>query len=480
MDCLGDIVPVEKNALLDYTCPICHSLARMAQRARCCRKLFCKLCIEDWRKTRSHDNFTCPMCREELEDNYFEDGNATKRIRETKVYCPTSNTSNNNVEKRKVYLKEEPMMKCLWTGELKNVVRHLKVCDYKVVNCPNDECGIKTERRNLEMHFKTDCVFSCGHCKRRGLKFSNHYNQCPEFPVSCPNQGCTTSKIQKKSLKHHTSICLYRKVPCSAYCGQSISYIERQSHLKTSCVKRIVKCKYCNIKGEFEFINGAHYDSICTQVPIPCPNDGCAEKVKRNFITKHFAVCPKQRVSCKYVGICDEEMLRENEDLHNAGDKHLTCAYTEMLRLQKEHNQLMPLLEKHKLKIMHLKEQHESKIMQMKGEHEAEAMVLKRQLTSCPTRLPTVTEKRNFGKHESEIIHLKEKHKSEITLLKKQHESEKRWLLMRPRPEKLIFRYFPVCVHFIQPKVLSCRLIGILVLSHFIVGVLIHIIAVRS
>ena len=237
-DYLGDIVPVEKNAFLDYTCPICHLLtAQTPQRAHCCRKLFCKVCIDKWRKTKSHNNFTCPMCRKELEDNYFEDGNATKRIRETKVYCSTS-----NVEKTRDTWppdEAEPMpmaMKCPWTGELKSVNSHLKVCDYKVVNCPNNGCGIKTERRNLEMHFKTDCVFRCGHCKRR-LKFSNHYNQCSESPVTCPNQGCTASKIKKKSLKHHTSSCLYRKEPyCSACCGESIPYIQRQTHLKTSCV----------------------------------------------------------------------------------------------------------------------------------------------------------------------------------------------------------------------------------------------------
>ena len=462
----GDIVPVEKNAFLDYTCPICHLLTVQApQRARCCRKLFCKACIDKWRNTKPDNNFTCPMCRKEF--YYFEDGNATKTIKETKVYCPTSNVEKIRDTWPPDEAETEPMpMKCPWTGELKSVHSHLKVCAYKVVNCPNDGCGIKIERRNLEMHFKTDCVFRCGHCKRR-LKFSNHYNQCSEFPVTCPNQGCTASKIKKKSLKHHTSSCLYRKGPCSACCGESIPYIQRQTHLKTSCVKRIVKCKYCNVKGEFAHINGAHYDSICTHVPVPCPNDGCTEKVKRKCITQHIAVCPKQRVNCKFVGICNEEILRENEDLHYAGDKHNTRAYTEMLRLQKEHNQLLPLLEQYELKIMHLKEEHESKIMLLKEKHKEETMVLKRKLSIYP---PTLAEKPKH--HETEIINLKEKHKSEILLLKKEHEFEKRW---RPRhTKKAIVYYVPVCVHFVQPKVLSRRLIAILVLSHFIIGVLIH------
>ena len=355
---LIDVDPVDSYAFSEFICPICQSLARAVHQAGCCGTLFCKSCIEGWKTESSH--FTCPMCRTSLYNNYFEDKSAARRIGETIVFCPNHCSASETSSQQK---------RCQWTGELKSVDGHLTVCDYQVIPCPN-KCGVKTERFCLEKHQKRDCIHRkvrCIYC-RDWFKFMDikcHNNQCPEFLITCPNQGCIL-KVKRKSLKLHAiSTCSLRIIVCSANCGESLPFIGQEDHLANSCIKRIVSCRHCNEEGEFAHINGKHYDSICTHVPVPCPNDGCIEKVKRGFKAEHIAVCPKQRVNCKYVEICDAEMLRENEILHYewAREEHLTSAYSKMIHIQEEHkSEIMLLKEKVELDRTGLVERHKEKI----------------------------------------------------------------------------------------------------------------------
>ncbi len=254
---------------------------------------------------------------------------------------------------------------------LKSVDDHLKFCDYQVVHCPNDGCSTKTERHSLSNYRKHNCVFRkirCKYCLEniKLLDYKAHKkSECSELLVKCPHHGCNLV-VKSRQLKHHiTSSCLYRIIVCSANCGGVIPFIEQEDHLANTCIKRIVRCKYCNEEGEFAHINGEHNHSICTHVPVPCPNYGCTEKVKRGFKAEHIAVCPKQRVSCKYVEICDAEVLRENEILHCewAMEEHFTSAYSMFNDLQEEYNEMeMVLKENIKKYELRLKNDYQSKI----------------------------------------------------------------------------------------------------------------------
>ena len=125
METLINVDPVDSYAFSEFICPICQSLARTVHQAGCCGTLFCKSCIEGWKTESSH--FTCPMCRTSLYNNYFEDKNAARRIRETIVFCPNHRSASSGKRKR-----------CQWTGEFTSVDDHLAVCDYQVIPCPNN------------------------------------------------------------------------------------------------------------------------------------------------------------------------------------------------------------------------------------------------------------------------------------------------------------------------------------------------------
>ncbi len=419
--------PIESDAFSDCICPICRSLAKTVHQAGCCGTLFCKSCIEGWKTTRRDSrHFTCPMCRGELHDNCFEDKNATRRINKIMVYCPnrsTCGTAGNNEQR------------CRWTGELKSVDDHLKFCDYQVVHCPNDGCSTKTERRNLSNHLKHDCAcrkVCCRYClkKIKLLDYKAHNkSECSELFVKCPHQGCNLV-VKRRQLKHHiTSSCLYRIIVCSADCGGVVPFIEQEDHLANTCMKRIVWCKYCNEEGEFSHISGAHYDSFCTRVPVPCPNDGCREKVKRGFKAEHIAVCLKQRVSCKYVEICDAEMLRENERLHYewGREEHLTSAYSKMIDLQEECNEMADFVDEIRSKA---KKNLDRKILQMNEEHETEVMVLKKNSKKYELRLKKdYQSKVNVLENECHKLAEDKRKTKEMALVgNKKYESELRYL----------------------------------------------------
>ena len=440
--------PIESDAFSDYICPICRSLAKTVHQAGCCGTLFCKSCIEGWKTTkRDARHFTCPMCRGELHGKCFEDKNATRRINKIMVYCPNRSACGGAAGKNAGH------QRCQWTGELKSVDDHLKFCNYQVVHCPNDGCNSKLERHNLLNHLKIYCVYRNVRCKYcleniKLLDYEAHKkSECPELLVKCPHQGCNLV-VKRRQLRHHiTSNCLYRIIVCSANCGESLPFIGQEDHLADSCVKRIVWCRYCNEEGESAHINGEHHDSICTRVPVPCPNDGCTEKVKRGFKAEHIAVCPKQRVSCKYVEICDAEMLRENEILHYecwGRKEHLTSAYSKMTRLQEEYdiiveeyNEMVDSVDEIESKA---KKQLKEKLLVMNEEHEALVMENSRKYElyyeSKIKVLENKCHKLAEDNHRTKLVENK-KYKSELRCLKSGYEYEiKLWMKKCYRLEK--------------------------------------------
>ena len=144
------------------------------------------------------------------------------------------------------------------------------------------------------------------------------------------------AKIRQQELKIHLKTCNYKQFDCPKKCGKRIKHLKLDNHLENDCIKLIIKCTYCDFEGTDEFINGIHKDSECQYVPEPCHNTGCEEMVKRGFRAEHRAVCPKELVQCKYVGICDKVMEREDEAAHykSKTDHHLESAW---LKLKHEH-----------------------------------------------------------------------------------------------------------------------------------------------
>ena len=200
-----------------YLCPICCCVARNPFQVTCCGSVYCKSCFSQL-QTSSKSYPKCPNCRANLNGTYFQDSRADREIQSLKIYCP--NTEKGCIE---------------WKGELRCVDRHLKKCLYEAVDCTNDQCSAKIQRRDLTKHLET-CLyrqFKCSYCQMKGTYLfitEDHRKSCTELPIPCPITDCTRM-IKRRDLETHKKNCPHRLVDCE-YKGIGCNY----------------KIKYCNIK----------------------------------------------------------------------------------------------------------------------------------------------------------------------------------------------------------------------------------------
>ena len=110
------------------------------------------------------------------------------------------------------------------------------------------------------------------------------------------NNGCE-EKIKRCLMTQHRTVCLHEMVMCSNGCGFECKRNELCKHLHNTCPKRIVPCLLCQSKGEHRIITGVHL-TRCPDYPIPCPNNGCKENIKRRLMTQHRTVCLHEMVMC--------------------------------------------------------------------------------------------------------------------------------------------------------------------------------------
>ena len=217
----------------EYYCLICQLVAREAQQASCCGKVFCKPCVEALKKSDTR----CPNCREKL--RYFPDKRAIRNILQLRVYC------------------EREEEGCMWEGEVRDAETHLDSCPYRLVPCPN-QCTKAVRSKNLLKHLKTQCPnreVRCSLCKQIGKHAyisTDHLEKCPDFEIDCPNNGCQ-EKPKRKNIEDHrqqcpkeTISCEYAKIGCEHVCLREKmsrhNRTETQTHLQLAVQKLSIVC----------------------------------------------------------------------------------------------------------------------------------------------------------------------------------------------------------------------------------------------
>ncbi len=150
------------------------------------------------------------------------------------------------------------------------------------------------------------------------------------------------ASIQRRNIVSHQRRCGYRPIDCPNNCGQILRSIEEKDHLENECPERTLACIHCNFEGIASFINGIHFNKECQHVRVPCLNKDCEEGMKRGFKKEHLDICPKRLVKCKYVGICDHIMKKEEEDLHYQieMDEHLRQLYLKLRDKDLQHEKI--------------------------------------------------------------------------------------------------------------------------------------------
>jgi TNF receptor-associated factor 4 len=73
-----------------------------------------------------------------------------------------------------------------------------------MMTCPNS-CGAEFEKRFVDKHLNEDCPrrrIPCDYCSAK-IYFDeevDHLNECPKFPVACPN-GCKKAEIIREEVR---------------------------------------------------------------------------------------------------------------------------------------------------------------------------------------------------------------------------------------------------------------------------------------
>ena len=164
------------------------------------------------------------MCRSENFNSYINK-QVDRKVKNLLVYCNK---------------KEEG---CQWKGELNDVNDHAhNSCQFQKVYCPN-ECGELIQRQNILFHTDYECMhrlIECRHCQYRG-KFCyiifQHLEDCPKFPLPCPNHCNSSITILRESLNAHEKVCPLAKVKCRYYelgCNTIIARRDLKWHNKSN------------------------------------------------------------------------------------------------------------------------------------------------------------------------------------------------------------------------------------------------------
>ncbi len=144
---------------------------------------------------------------------------------------------------------------CPWSGTIGTLDTHLTTCEYLLVTCPNkcedDKDGGQTQlmRKDLDEHVQSRCLkrpFECPHCAEKGTYSSitaEHDKVCDKKMVACPNirSGCPSS-VERGKTKQHVSVCELTEVACayeSLGCGVRMMRKDVEKHKKEAREKHL-------------------------------------------------------------------------------------------------------------------------------------------------------------------------------------------------------------------------------------------------
>ena len=142
-------------------------------------------------------------------------------------------------------------MQCPNNCKAVNILRkdfneHMKVCPLEEVGCPNN-CGTTLQQQNVLDHVKQSCPrrrITCQYCNimaEHQFIQSDHKNQCPKFPVHCPNK-CDIGSVLREELEEHMKICILERVQCEYHvvgCKDKVARKDQKQHNEEQIAKHL-------------------------------------------------------------------------------------------------------------------------------------------------------------------------------------------------------------------------------------------------
>ena len=225
---------VERPQELQTDCPICLLVLRKPFQATCCGYSFCRTCIE---RIQTHQK-ACPTCNEGSFSAFPNKGLQRSLYTSFCVRC--------------VHQKRG----CQWTGELGELDGHLNLnpelggqlvgCAFAAVACTH--CREYFQHCHVHAHEKESCPqrpFSCDYCKDYCSRYedvvNNHWPVCKCYPVPCPNE-CGLSSERQNVETHVNTVCPLTVVKCDFYyagCEVQLVRKDMPTHLAESLATHI-------------------------------------------------------------------------------------------------------------------------------------------------------------------------------------------------------------------------------------------------
>ena len=214
----------------ELVCKICQYPARdPRQTNECCGQTFCAMCLGKYMDSKILDNKQCPYCKT-VPFTFMRDARTKRNVGDLKVFCPHKSLG------------------CTWTGELRSLEEHLvkdidnkKGCPFTELQCSNG-CGVVMQRRLVEGHLKSECELrevKCEYCNTTGSYQwidSSHREECPKYPVECPNH-CEVGHVRREEISGHLKECPLAIVECpyaAVGCENVVRRKEEMEHVMGS------------------------------------------------------------------------------------------------------------------------------------------------------------------------------------------------------------------------------------------------------
>ena len=205
---------------------ICHKVLRDARLIVCCGSHVCETCLNRWLRSQGKlRRPLCPHCRRE-NSVHVEDLSIRREVDELKIRCTNGEAG------------------CRWVGALSSLKTHLeseKGCGFVEVYCTN-KCKKELLRKDLTDHLTQHCPlrkYKCQHCGKEDTYQTiteKHYDECPSYPLDCPNT-CGGRGIKRAEMSQHRIKCPLEPVECpfkEAGCQATLVCRELDSHMTTN------------------------------------------------------------------------------------------------------------------------------------------------------------------------------------------------------------------------------------------------------
>ena len=158
--------------------------------------VICKICVGITRNASLYkEETTCKVCSESpAKVNHVK--LVQTAVDQLEIKCPV-------------------LRRCNWSGKLSEAEEHLKNCRTFLIQC--DLCKEVFSRSERELHETEQCplrIVKCQYCNqdKTAIYFPLHFKDCPEIPISCPNE--CGAEFPRRELSKHKSECKLEVITC--------------------------------------------------------------------------------------------------------------------------------------------------------------------------------------------------------------------------------------------------------------------------